>query len=306
MMNFSQHIKSTLLTVTVALPVVVVVVVVVVVAFLFNIPLCKSLQIDSQQIDSQQLDSQKINSLKNTNQKITTNSKRPLSAKRFNELSGMGEKESLQEIWDKKYGSNIYVYGKGPADFLRENVHYLPPSAKVLDVGMGEGRNAVFLAQKGLDVTGIDISSVAIKKSLNLAQEYGVKIKGVATSFKYYQVKDNEFDAIICFYFVDRELNKKLLKWLKPGGIIIFESYTINQLTVADFDSNSYGAQDFLKPQELLHLFPGMITLKYDEPLHKKEFLSSIILKKPGKQDIKEKFSKNPRNIGHTNYNALF
>ncbi|MBF0312435.1 MAG: class I SAM-dependent methyltransferase [Oligoflexia bacterium] len=207
--------------------------------------------------------------------------KRPIPASRFSELTGTKNRESsAQEIWDKKYNNASYVYGKGPAKFLEENVAFIPAHSKILDVGMGEGRNAVFLAQRGHKVTGIDISAVAVQKAQQLATEFGTRIKSEVISYKNYQVKDGEYDVIICFYFVDKELNKKIMKWLRPGGILIYESYTTNQLKIANFNPSNYGPQDFLGSQELLFMFPSMSVLKYEEPLHKQDFLASIILKK--------------------------
>lgn len=210
--------------------------------------------------------------------------KRPLPAARIDQLTGVKTRNfSTQDTWNKKYDRNYYIFGKGPAKFLLDNYHYLPlpNKSKVLDMGMGEGRNAVFLAQKGYQVTGVDISAVAIKKAQQLAKEIGVRIKTVEASFREYPIKEGEFDAIICFYFVDRDLLRKMVKWIRPGGIIFFETFTSNQLKVKGFNSNDYTPQDFINPQELLTLFPSSLKiLKYEEPLHESEFKASIILKK--------------------------
>jgi len=202
----------------------------------------------------------------------------PISGSRFQHLSGIKNSNDSKGEWDQRYARNTFIYGKSPAQFLAENYHYIPFEATVLDMGMGEGRNAVFLAQKGYKVTGIDISSVAVKKAHLLAQEFGVKIKGVVASLKDYKIPPQSFDAIICFYFVDRTLIDKMKSWLKPGGIIIFEAYTVNQK--ATRSKPKIDEAYILKEQELLKLFSGMRVLKYEEPLHEKEFRSSIILKK--------------------------
>ncbi len=147
-------------------------------------------------------------------------------------------------------------------------------------MGMGEGRNAVFLAQKGYKVTGVDLSSVAVKKSYLLAQEFGVKIKGVVASLKDYKILPNTYDAIICFYWVDRSMVEKIKTWLKPGGVLIYEGFTVRERTRDSAKSGDSSPDHFLKEQELIKLFPGMRILKYEEPLHEKEFRSSIILMK--------------------------
>ena len=93
-----------------------------------------------------------------------------------------------------------------------------------------------------------------------------------------YNIPDGHFDAIICFYYVDRNIISKMMKWLRPGGVLIFEAFTLKQRETKGLkrENESY----FVKPQELLTMFPGMQILKFEEPLHEKDFRSSIILKK--------------------------
>lgn len=205
----------------------------------------------------------------------------PISGSRFQQLSGVKANQDSKAQWDQRYSRPTFIFGKSPAQFLAENYHYIPFEGTVLDMGMGEGRNAVFLAQKGYKVTGVDISSVAVKKSYLLAQEFGVKIKGVVASLKEYKIAPGSFDAIICFYFVDRSLLDKIRLWLKPGGILIYEGYTLREKQRDPAKRNDpLGDAIYLREQELLKLFPGMRVLKYEEPLHEKEFRSSIILRK--------------------------
>jgi 2-polyprenyl-3-methyl-5-hydroxy-6-metoxy-1,4-benzoquinol methylase len=201
-------------------------------------------------------------------------------SRRYELLSGVRKTKDSKTFWDKKYSNTSkYVFGKKPAKFLASNYDFIPSGARVLDVGMGEGRNAVFLARKGYKVLGVDISSVAVRKARRLAQEFGVRIDTVVSSMQTYQPKDGKFDAIICFYYVDRELNKRLSKWLKPGGVLIYESHTDHQRKVKG--SELYERKYLLRPSELLKMFPGFRILKYEEPLHIGEYTASIILQKP-------------------------
>lgn len=205
--------------------------------------------------------------------------KQPISVDRLNKLSG--EKKNTFDTkseWDQKYSRPSFIFGKTPAKFLAENFDYFKDNSAVLDMGMGEGRNAVFLAQKGHKVTGVDISSVAIKKSYLLAKEFGVKIKGVVASLESYKIPKGSFDVVVCFYYVDRKLSKKMMEWLAPGGILIYEAFTIKQRSKKGHrkDPVSY----YLKEQELLSMFKGMRVLKYEEPLHENKFRASIILQK--------------------------
>lgn len=202
----------------------------------------------------------------------------PISGNRYQQLSGVKIQGDAKDQWDKRYSRPSFVFGKSPVRFLAENYQYIPFEGTVLDMGMGEGRNAVFLAQKGYRVTGVDISSVAVKKAYMLAEEFGVKFKGVVASLNEYKIPPASFDAIICFYYVDRSLIEKMKTWLKPGGILMYEAFTVRE--VKGKKVPEYNPDYYLKEQELLQLFSGMRVLKYEEPLHEKEFRSSIILKK--------------------------
>ncbi|MBT7609870.1 MAG: class I SAM-dependent methyltransferase [Bacteriovoracaceae bacterium] len=203
-----------------------------------------------------------------------------VSPKRYELLSGVRKttKNDTKAFWDKKYSNTQYLFGKKPAKFLAKNYEYIKQGAHVLDMGMGEGRNAVFLARKGYKVTGVDISSVAVKKSRALAREFGVRINGIVASLEKYRIPEETLDAIICFYYVDRNLNKKMTKWLKPGGVLIYEAYTDLQRQIKGYQK--YDKRYLLRASELLTMFPKMKVLKYEEPLHQKEFQASIILQK--------------------------
>ncbi|MFT6069430.1 MAG: SAM-dependent methyltransferase [Bacteriovoracaceae bacterium] len=200
------------------------------------------------------------------------------SGGRFELLSGTKKGKEVKTYWDKKYNNEEYVFGKTPAKFLSLNYNYIPAGSRVLDMGMGEGRNAVFLARKGYKVTGVDISSVAVKKARLLAREFGVRINTVVASLNNYRIPKNTLDAVVCFYYVDRSLNKRMVEWLKPGGILIYESHTDNQRKVKG--NENYDKRYLLREAELLTMFPGMRVLKYEEPIHLGNYTTSIILQK--------------------------
>lgn len=210
---------------------------------------------------------------------LPTFAREAISGNRYQLLSGVRKQKESIQFWDKKFSGEDYLYGKTPAKFLAENYNFIPLAAKVLDVGMGEGRNTVFLARKGYNVTGVDISAIAVRKARRLAGEHGIRINTVVSSMDDFKAKENSFDAILVFYYVDRALNKNLVKWLKPGGIIIYESHTKKQKTLPG--NEKYEDKYLLKELELLTMFPELRVLKFEEPLHQKEFTSSIILQKP-------------------------
>ena len=199
-----------------------------------------------------------------------------LDAKRLELLRGRKTNDSEKVSWDKKFSSDKYIFGKEPADSLRSYVKFFPSKPlKVLDIAMSEGRNTVFMASKGHKVTGIDISSVAIKKANTLAKEKGVQFKGIVADLLKYDFNENEFDVVLCYYFLERELISKIKRWVKPGGFIVFEGYTIND-PIESKKNKDY----LLKENELLSLFSGFQVIFYEEFLHTQRSVGSIVVKK--------------------------
>ncbi len=191
-------------------------------------------------------------------------------------LSFAGEKDKI--FWDKKYETEAYIFGKEPVEFLGEHIDLLP-RGKALDIAMGEGRNAVFLAKKGFTVDGCDISEIAIKKALDLAKENNVTVRAYVADLETYKLPQNTYDVIACFYYLQRDLVPQMKEALKPGGMIIYETYTIeNRERGFEGPKN----KDYLlKPNELLDLFKDFKIIYYRElVLNNKKAVASLIAKK--------------------------
>lgn len=181
-------------------------------------------------------------------------------------------------IWDKRYETEAYIFGKEPVEFLREHIGLLP-RGKALDIAMGEGRNAVFLARHGFEVQGCDISEAAIKKARELAKENKVAIHAFVADLETYQLPKDTYDVIACFYYLQRDLVPQMKAALKPGGVIMYETYTIeNRERGFEGPKN----EDYLlRPNELLHLFKDLKILYYREiVLNNKKAIASLIAKK--------------------------
>ena len=195
-------------------------------------------------------------------------------ASRYEILSGNNISNTKEE-WDQKFLSRGYIFGKAPAKFLKENANLLKNRSTVLDLGMGEGRNAVFLAAKGHKVVGIDISSVAVEKAKALAKEFNTEIKGVVASLDNYSINEASFDVIMCFYYVDRNLVQKMKKWLRPGGLIFYEAHTIDKLKSNPLINKNY----LVGKGEIKKFFKEFELIKFEEPVDGSH-RSSIIVKK--------------------------
>ena len=193
-------------------------------------------------------------------------------------LSSLFAGEQDKMFWDRKYETEAYIFGKEPVGFLREHIDLLP-RGKALDVAMGEGRNAVFLAKNGFNVDGCDISEIAVKKALDLAKENNVKIHTFVADLETYKLPKDTYDVIACFYYLQRGLVPQMKEALKLGGMIIYETYTIeNRERGFEGPKN----KDYLlKPNELLDLFKDLKIIYYRElVLNNKKAIASLIAKK--------------------------
>lgn len=137
--------------------------------------------------------------------------------------------------WDERFTQEGFFYGKEPNDFLRENFTVFSPKGKILCLAEGEGRNAVFLAGKGFEVTAMDGSGEGLKKTHHLAQEKNVTVTTEAGDLVDYQMGEEKWDGIVSIWcHLPKTIWKAMLlrvtQALKPGGIFLLESYTPQQI----------------------------------------------------------------------------
>ena len=85
-------------------------------------------------------------------------------------------REQLQQFWDQRYAVSDYVYGTEPNSFLIEHIRYVSVGGRVLCLADGEGRNGVWLARQGFDVTSVDVSRQGVDKMRRLAAQAGVAL----------------------------------------------------------------------------------------------------------------------------------
>ena len=189
---------------------------------------------------------------------------------------GEGESESAKARWNERYDRNMYIYGKEPAAFLKQKLDELK-KGKALVLAMGEGRNAVYLAQNGFDVTGVDISEVAIEKCNRLAKERNTTVNAVVADLTDYDLGEAQFDLITKFYYYEPSIFPQIIEALKPDGIFILEQFSIDHLKYRETSGFGPRNPDYLiKPNELLEHFKSLRILYYedtvvelDEGMHK-------------------------------------
>ncbi len=135
--------------------------------------------------------------------------------------------------YDQKYDQASFYWGKKPSSICLKVLELLPvdPRISVLDVGCGEGRNAVFLARNGFNVTAFDISSAGIAKTLQLAQEANVQLRAFEADMLKYCLTE-PVDVIFChgcLGYIPPEMRQELLahykEFTRPGGLNVFSAF---------------------------------------------------------------------------------
>jgi 2-polyprenyl-3-methyl-5-hydroxy-6-metoxy-1,4-benzoquinol methylase len=137
--------------------------------------------------------------------------------------------------WDDRYAASDYLFGTAPNDFLKTVAHQLAPNSQILCLADGEGRNGVYLAAQGHTVTAIDQSRVGLKKAKKLAQQKQVSVETIKADLAEYDLGVESWDCIVSIFFhipseVRANIYPRIIAALKPGGSLILESYTPNQL----------------------------------------------------------------------------
>ena len=138
-------------------------------------------------------------------------------------------------MWDERYQTPEYIFGEQPCQWLIMNQRRLPQSGKALALGDGEGRNGVYLAELGLEVTSVDLSEVGLSKACDLATKRGVTIQTVQADLEHYVLEAESQDLIVSIYCHLPDAIRKLVHEraevaLKPGGLFILEAFHHSQL----------------------------------------------------------------------------
>ncbi|MDP2917157.1 MAG: methyltransferase domain-containing protein [Dehalococcoidia bacterium] len=155
-----------------------------------------------------------------------------------------------------------HTHGSEPSDFLVENISLLS-RGRALDIAMGRGRNAIYLAEMGFDVEGVDASAEAVQEALELARQAGVTIKAqVADLEKDYRIEKEAYDVIVCFNYLQRSLIPQIKDSVKKGGMVVYETFIVDQAELFGKPRNPYF---LLKHNELLDMFRNFRCLRYRE-----------------------------------------
>ena len=138
------------------------------------------------------------------------------------------------ESWNSRYQGRELVWTAAPNQFLVAEVDSLVPG-RALDLGCGEGRNAVWLAEQGWTVTAVDFSDVGISKGREMADKRGVEVTWVVEDLNRYQPAEQSFDLVIIFYIhippdQQRALLRKASEAVAAGGTLLVVGHDLTNL----------------------------------------------------------------------------
>ncbi len=138
----------------------------------------------------------------------------------------------MKVTWDNRYSGEEYVYGIHPNIFFKEIIKETKPG-KILLPAEGEGRNAVYAAALGWEVYAFDFSSKARDKALLLCNANNVSIQYAVQAMEEAQYPGESFDMLTFIYAHNtnrKDNHRRLLKFLKPGGTVVFEAFSKAQI----------------------------------------------------------------------------
>lgn len=136
------------------------------------------------------------------------------------------QRRDPKEFWNQNHKEQRQLARTEPNDFMVRMLKDRKPG-RALDIGMGQGRNAIWLAKQGWDVTGVDISDVGIAMAQEEAKKLGVTIKAIQKDIKDWEYGREQWDVVLLCYMQGdaRFRSKEVIDSLKPGGVVIIETW---------------------------------------------------------------------------------
>ena len=180
--------------------------------------------------------------------------------------------------WNEKHAAR--TDDREPAALLREHAHLLPSRGRALDIAAGGGRNAVFMAQAGLAVDAIDSSVVGLRKAADLAAERGVYVNTIVGDLERMPLAIERYDVVVNCYYLQRDLMDSIRAALKPGGLLIFETYTVDQCAIPGA-KGPRRSEHLLERGELLAAFDDYEILYAGEVVGPSRAVASLVARKP-------------------------
>lgn len=181
-----------------------------------------------------------------------------------------------REIWEGRYATA--TAGDSPSEFLTAHADRLV--GRVLDVAGGGGRNALFLARRGNWVDLIDIAFGALQTARRVAIHEGLELRAVQADLERFPLPVAVYDAVINIRYLQRSLFAPLQRAVRPGGLIVFETFLIDQKSIGHPRNPDF----LLQHGELRAAFANCEVLDYAEGLFDTQppaYLARLLARRP-------------------------
>ncbi|WP_111706771.1 class I SAM-dependent methyltransferase [Lutibacter citreus] len=155
----------------------------------------------------------------------------------------------MKEFWEERYGNEEFAYGVEPNVFFENILRKNELKGSILLPAEGEGRNAVFAAKMGLNVTCFDMSLQGKLKAEKLAKINNVNINYLVGELSELHFEENSFDVIALIYAhfplkVKAQYHKRITKYLKKDGVLILEGFSKDQLKLNAENNQVFGPKN--------------------------------------------------------------
>ena len=170
------------------------------------------------------------------------------------------------DMWNRMLTSPTPTFNVQPNALLVSSIKGVRPGT-ALDYGMGQGRNAIYLAQQGWTVTGFDPAEQAVAAAQEQAHKLGVKLTTMAVGDDQFKFGKDQWDLIVLSYVGFRATMPRIYESLKPGGLVVVEAYHRDSLK-----NSAIGAGVVFDTNELLKLFDRFRVLQYEDVQDKGDF----------------------------------
>lgn len=166
-------------------------------------------------------------------------------------------------FWDQRFSEPGFKYGVEPNAFVREQASGLKPGSRILLPGDGEGRNGVWLAQRGHQVTSVDSSAVGLRKAAELAELRGVQIITQLADLAHWSPEAGTFHAVVLVFthlppLIRCDAHRRLAMGLQPGGKLILEAFHPEQLHYTSGGPRDVGM--LYTPAQISEDFAGLLA----------------------------------------------
>lgn len=167
--------------------------------------------------------------------------------------------------WDQRYREGRLPLAD-PNHFLvdafrRFVIPRFPQAGSALDMAGGAGRHAIWLAQRGWQVTLMDISNEGLAVGRKRVGDAASRVEFLQADLRQFHA-DRLYDLVLVFYYLERAILPELERSLRPGGLLLYKTYVRED---ADLGRQPRNPSHLLEPGELVHTFPGLQILHYRE-----------------------------------------